>query len=104
MFPKRVRISNPALINEVRKQPCVLTGEYGTPQDPIVVHHLLTIKSGNGHDLEWNLLPIRFRLHTPVIHQLGLTRTIEIFPPLKAWLLKHNWEFCEVKKKWTHGD
>lgn len=96
---KTYRIHDPDLIDEVRKENCALTGEVGCEFDPIVVHHLKTVGS-RGPDVRWNLLPMKMSLHTPVIHVLGISKTAEKYPRLKAWLEDKGWQFNEFRNKW----
>ena len=81
--------------------PCICCGKY--TENGNAFHHLKSRGSG-GTDDSWNLVPCDMMCHTKYFHLKGLTWTAEKYPRVKEFLLKNNWEFCELRKKWTHAN
>lgn len=80
-FPKKKRIINKQLLEDVKDQPCICCSKH--PSDP---HHL-TSRGASGDDTEDNLLPLCRKHHTE-IHQIGLKSMCWKFPKIKEWLVK----------------
>ena len=66
-------------------------------------HHIITRGSGKRIDEPWNLLPLCTPHHTTgpeAVHVIGLTKLSQDYVQVEFWLIKHGWEFCEIRKKW----
>jgi len=95
MFQKTIRISNPALLQEVREMPCVVCARFGC--DP---HHVKS-RASIGHDVPQNLMSLCRECHT-LMHKIGLTQMAEKYSQVKQWLLENGWTLNKTINKWRN--
>lgn len=48
---------------------------------------------------QWNLIPVCQVCHNE-FHSEGTAPMAEMYPPVKDWLLAHDWFYCDVVKKY----
>lgn len=94
---KPARIQDTKLMDEVRNQSCVISGN-PPPNDP---HHVRS-KGAQGDDVEYNICPLRHDLHKE-FHDIGMTTFANKYPKFKAWLLYQGWQFNDFTNKWWHS-
>jgi hypothetical protein len=96
------RIKNVKLLEEVRKQRCLLIAS--TSREDCCVgstdpHHIKSVGSG-GHDIETNVIPLCRKHHTEV-HAIGLNRFSNKYAKIAVWLSKNGWSFNPSNNKWS---
>jgi hypothetical protein len=87
MFPKDKRLVNKALLEAVRRQPCVACGRPGTGIPKNEAEHVSTKGAGND-DTEDNVWPLCRTHHFEKGN--GFKKFLEKYPSCVAWLKKHN--------------
>jgi hypothetical protein len=78
MYPKKVRVSDPELLEQVRQLWCL-----GCGQVPSDAHHV-TPKGAGGDDVAENVMPL-CRIHHGEWHQ-NPGKAISKYPAIRYWL------------------
>lgn len=89
------RVSDPKLLAEVRKLPCL--GCLKTPSHP---HHVRSRGAG-GDDVAINLMPL-CEQHHRLVHQLGLATVARQFPVIHNWLELAGWVYDVGRARWLY--
>jgi len=89
------RIKNFDLLEQIRKQPCLVCRKISGE-----VHHIKSRGSG-GHDIESNLIPL-CRVHHTEVHKIGLNRFSEKYKEMSLFLTSNGWEFSASVNKWKN--
>ena len=86
LFPKRKRIVNRQIIEEIKSYGCVVSNIECI--SPIDAHHLTTVGAG-GDDVAENLIPL-CRLHHQLLHNIGTPEMAKRYIKVKAYLIYRN--------------
>jgi hypothetical protein len=92
---KPARVQDTKLMDEVRNQPCIITGSR-----EVDVHHVKS-RGSHGDDVEWNLAPLTRALHTE-FHKIGMVTFAKKYPLFEIWLISKGWTFDEFRQRWMH--
>ena len=93
--PKPERLEDPALLELVRHQPCIIPDCGAVPCDP---SHIRSRGAG-GPDTSWNVVPM-CRPHHTEWHAVGITKFISKYPRFFGRLLILGWHLEEQEGRW----
>jgi len=85
MIAKPIRKVDRALLDSVKKKPCVLCGR--APSDS---SHIRSVGAG-GPDTDFNVAPM-CRFHHRLWHDFGPTRFMRMYPTFHFWLEGKGWD------------
>jgi 5-methylcytosine-specific restriction endonuclease McrA len=91
----RIKRRQPKRYNAFKKDYC----EACLSTDRLSVDHVKTLGSG-GKDVPTNLMTLCFSCHH-IKGSQGISYMVKNYPRYKEWLVKNNWYFCELMKRWA---